>query len=161
MPRARFLQRGGGREAQHRRPAHRLQGWDVFSVRLGQNIVRRNRCHPRTSPNYLIAVLSSCPARKPQAPPQWAQCFSLVTWRATVHPIRPCRDEVNSPAMKPTDPYLVLLRRELIRAQARLRRCERERDALRATLGSFDAAKKPAAATKGLKKRKRVRNNIY
>jgi hypothetical protein len=48
--------------------------------------------------------------------------------------------------MKPTDPYLVLLRRELIRAQARLRRCERERDALRATLGSFHVAKKPAAA---------------
>ena len=33
-----------------------------------------------------------------------------------------------------TDPYLVLLRRELTRAQARLRRCERERDALRAAL---------------------------
>jgi hypothetical protein len=30
--------------------------------------------------------------------------------------------------------YLVLLRRELTRAQARLRRCERERDALRAAL---------------------------
>jgi hypothetical protein len=28
------------------------------------------------------------------------------------------------------DPYLVLLRRELVRAQARLRRVERERDAL-------------------------------
>jgi hypothetical protein len=32
------------------------------------------------------------------------------------------------------DPYLVLLRRELTRAQARLRRAERERDALRAAL---------------------------
>lgn len=32
------------------------------------------------------------------------------------------------------DPYLVLLRRELTRAQARLRRCERERDVLRAAL---------------------------
>ena len=32
------------------------------------------------------------------------------------------------------DSYLVLLRRELTRAQARLRRCERERDALRAAL---------------------------
>ena len=32
------------------------------------------------------------------------------------------------------DRYLVLLRRELTRAQARLRRCERERDALRAAL---------------------------
>jgi hypothetical protein len=36
--------------------------------------------------------------------------------------------------MERTDPYLVLLRRELTRAQARLRRCERERDALRAAL---------------------------
>lgn len=36
--------------------------------------------------------------------------------------------------MDKNDPYLVLLRRELTRAQARLRRCERERDALRAAL---------------------------
>ena len=34
------------------------------------------------------------------------------------------------------NPYLVLLRRELTRAQARLRRCERERDALLAVLNS-------------------------
>jgi hypothetical protein len=32
------------------------------------------------------------------------------------------------------DPYLVLLRRELTRAQARLRRAERERDQARAAL---------------------------
>jgi hypothetical protein len=32
------------------------------------------------------------------------------------------------------DPYLVLLRRELIRAQARLRRAERERDRALAAL---------------------------
>ena len=39
------------------------------------------------------------------------------------------------------DPYLVLLRRELTRAQARLRRCERERDALRSTLKQMKAKK--------------------
>jgi len=43
--------------------------------------------------------------------------------------------------MDRTDPYLVLLRRELTRAQARLRRCERERDALRAALDACRAAK--------------------
>ena len=41
--------------------------------------------------------------------------------------------------MGPTDPYIVLLRRELTRAQARLRRCERERDALRAALETLQA----------------------
>jgi Flp pilus assembly protein TadB len=45
------------------------------------------------------------------------------------------------------DPYVVLLRRELIRAQARLRRCERERDALRAVLDGM-ARKKRAGARK-------------
>jgi hypothetical protein len=41
--------------------------------------------------------------------------------------------------MGPTDPYIVLLRRELTGAQARLRRCERERDALRAALETLQA----------------------
>jgi hypothetical protein len=41
--------------------------------------------------------------------------------------------------MEQTDPYLVLLRRELTRAQARLRRCERERDALRTALEALKA----------------------
>ena len=36
------------------------------------------------------------------------------------------------------DRYLVLLRRELTRARARLRRCERERDALRAALDAME-----------------------
>jgi multidrug resistance efflux pump len=43
--------------------------------------------------------------------------------------------------MDRTDPYFVLLRRELTRAQARLRRCERERDALRAALEALQAKK--------------------
>jgi len=50
------------------------------------------------------------------------------------------------------DRYLVLLRRELTRAQARLRRCERERDALRAAL---DAQETRTGNRKG-KKRTRV-----
>lgn len=45
--------------------------------------------------------------------------------------------------MAQNDPYLVLLRRELTRAQARLRRCERERDALRAALAAASAPQKP------------------
>jgi len=45
--------------------------------------------------------------------------------------------------MEPNDPYLVLLRRELTRAQARLRRCERERDALRAELATLKAMHRP------------------
>ena len=40
------------------------------------------------------------------------------------------------------DAYLVLLRRELIRAQARLRRCERERDALRIALDAIKTKKR-------------------
>lgn len=44
--------------------------------------------------------------------------------------------------MERTDPYLVLLRRELTRAQARLRRCERERDALRDALEALKARKR-------------------
>jgi hypothetical protein len=44
-----------------------------------------------------------------------------------------------SNTMGQTDPYLVLLRRELTRAQARLRRCERERDALRDALEALKA----------------------
>jgi uncharacterized protein YlxW (UPF0749 family) len=39
------------------------------------------------------------------------------------------------------DPYLVLLRRELTRAQARLRRCERERDTLRHALNALKERK--------------------
>lgn len=39
--------------------------------------------------------------------------------------------------MNRQDPYLVLLRRELIRAQARLRRAERERDRALAELDDF------------------------
>jgi hypothetical protein len=49
--------------------------------------------------------------------------------------------------MNRTDPYLVLLRRELTRAQARLRRCERERDALRDALEALKA-KKPSRRPK-------------
>jgi hypothetical protein len=45
--------------------------------------------------------------------------------------------------MDRNDPYLVLLRRELTRAQARLRRCERERDALRAALAARPKDVKP------------------
>ena len=40
------------------------------------------------------------------------------------------------------DPYLVLLRRELTRAQARLRRCERECDTLRAALEQIKIKKR-------------------
>ena len=54
--------------------------------------------------------------------------------------------------MEGADPYLVLLRRELTRAQARLRRCERERDILRAAL---DALRNKKAARKS-KTRPRV-----
>jgi len=39
------------------------------------------------------------------------------------------------------DPYLILLRRELTRAQARLRRCERERDTLRSALKEMGTRK--------------------
>jgi len=48
------------------------------------------------------------------------------------------------------EPYLVLLRRELIRAQARLRRCERERDALRATLDRLARKKRARSGKKKL-----------
>lgn len=57
-----------------------------------------------------------------------------------------------SNTMDRTDPYLVLLRRELTRAQARLRRCERERDALRAALEALKARQ----ALRKTKKRGRV-----
>ena len=49
------------------------------------------------------------------------------------------------------DRYLVLLRRELTRAQARLRRCERERDALRAALDAMETR------TRNRKGKKRTR----
>jgi hypothetical protein len=58
--------------------------------------------------------------------------------------------------MNRTDPYLVLLRRELTRAQARLRRCERERDALRAALEALKAQKPPLRITKHRKKNENV-----
>jgi len=54
--------------------------------------------------------------------------------------------------MNRVDPYLVLLRRELTRAQARLRRCERERDALRDALETLKAEK----PRRKVKKRARV-----
>jgi hypothetical protein len=52
------------------------------------------------------------------------------------------------------DPYLVLLRRELTRAQARLRRAERERDALRDALAKLQSrpnkpAKRPSKTKDG------------
>lgn len=50
--------------------------------------------------------------------------------------------------MERPDRYLVLLRRELTRAQARLRRCERERDALRATLKAIETRKRGRDARK-------------
>jgi len=53
--------------------------------------------------------------------------------------------------MDQTDPYFVLLRRELTRAQARLRRCERERDALRAALDALKAKGSPAKAARARK----------
>ncbi|HWE75900.1 MAG TPA: hypothetical protein VG328_22260 [Stellaceae bacterium] len=58
--------------------------------------------------------------------------------------------------MDRNDPYLVLLRRELTRAQARLRRCERERDALRAALNTLKAPKAQAKASKRRKKKSNV-----
>lgn len=56
--------------------------------------------------------------------------------------------------MERTDPYLVLLRRELTRAQARLRRCERERDVLRTAL---DALKTKESGSKNKTKSRVVR----
>jgi hypothetical protein len=50
--------------------------------------------------------------------------------------------------MERDDPYLILLRRELTRAQARLRRTERERDHALAALERLRAkgkAKRPSA----------------
>ena len=58
--------------------------------------------------------------------------------------------------MDHTDPYLVLLRRELTRAQARLRRCERERDALRAALATQQTAKSPRKPRLQPKRKPRV-----
>jgi hypothetical protein len=58
--------------------------------------------------------------------------------------------------MDRTDPYLVLLRRELTRAQARLRRCERERDALRAALEALRAPKTQVKASKRCNKKSSV-----
>jgi hypothetical protein len=53
--------------------------------------------------------------------------------------------------MDRTDPYFVLLRRELTRAQARLRRCERERDALRAALDALKAKRSPSKRARASK----------
>ncbi|HEX4192086.1 MAG TPA: hypothetical protein VHY80_03270 [Stellaceae bacterium] len=58
--------------------------------------------------------------------------------------------------MDRTDPYLVLLRRELTRAQARLRRCERERDALRAALEALKAQKSQIKTSKSRKRKTSV-----
>jgi hypothetical protein len=43
------------------------------------------------------------------------------------------------------DPYLILLRRELTRAQARLRRAERERDRALATVERLQKTRKKSA----------------
>ena len=66
----------------------------------------------------------------------------------------PFRDRLlqRSNTMNRVDPYLVLLRRELTRAQARLRRCEHERDALRDALETLKAEK----PRRKVKKRARV-----
>ena len=48
--------------------------------------------------------------------------------------------------MDPQDPYLILLRRELTRAQARLRRAERERDRALAALERMKQANARRAA---------------
>jgi hypothetical protein len=55
------------------------------------------------------------------------------------------------------DPYFVLLRRELTRAQARLRRCERERDALRDALDARPGRAGRARQTHDGKPRRRAR----
>jgi hypothetical protein len=53
-----------------------------------------------------------------------------------------------SNTMDRVDPYVVLLRRELTRAQARLRRCERERDALRDALEALKTKRPPSKSKK-------------
>jgi hypothetical protein len=58
--------------------------------------------------------------------------------------------------MDRSDPYLLLLRRELTRAQARLRRCERERDAMRAALDALRAQKSHLGVAKRRKKNESV-----
>jgi len=55
------------------------------------------------------------------------------------------------------DPYLILLRRELIRAQARLRRAERERDQALVTL---ERLKLKTMRAKTKKKSKKTINKI-
>jgi hypothetical protein len=57
------------------------------------------------------------------------------------------------------DPYLILLRRELTRAQARLRRAERERDRALAAVARLQksngkTARKKAAPSRAAKKKK-------
>ena len=52
------------------------------------------------------------------------------------------------PAPNRNDPYLILLRRELIRAQARLRRAERERDQARTALARLTSATENAETKK-------------
>jgi hypothetical protein len=47
------------------------------------------------------------------------------------------RRSPTAPLPNRNDPYLILLRRELIRAQARLRRAERERDQALAALAQL------------------------
>jgi hypothetical protein len=50
---------------------------------------------------------------------------------------QPPRRSPTAPLPNRNDPYLVLLRRELTRAQARLRRAERERDQALAALAKL------------------------
>jgi len=50
------------------------------------------------------------------------------------------------------DPYLILLRRELTRAQARLRRAERERDRALAAVERLKTARKKSARKRAAKK---------
>ncbi len=52
------------------------------------------------------------------------------------------------PALERNDPYLILLRRELTRAQARLRRAERERDQARTALARLISATRNAETKK-------------
>jgi uncharacterized protein (DUF58 family) len=67
-------------------------------------------------------------------------------------------------ALERNDPYLILLRRELTKAQARLRRTERERDRAIAALARLQksngrksigkTARKKAAPSRAVKKKK-------
>jgi len=58
-------------------------------------------------------------------------------------------------AVDKNDPYVVLLRRELIRAQARMRRAERERDRAVAALEELRQAKQRPQPKRAAKARRR------